>query len=208
MYPAHILRHIQINIYEYFQAMQISGGAIPEPPEFQSLHGNLGRGSFQSSPDWLPLPPSLTVARASTLPTPTAEASVATRTTRASTAASTISGLTVPSGTAGACTAEGRTVGTHVPNTARDAEFDALQLRPQMRDLLRLHPPPRNDSGDEFCVSWWGRGGCYSNCNRASTHRPFANANERGRLLAHAHAWGQSPRVPNNPYASTHLTLH
>ena len=35
--------------------------------------------------------------------------------------------------------------GTYVMNTARNAEFDKLQLRPQMRDLLRAHPTPAND---------------------------------------------------------------
>ena len=69
-------------------------------------------------------------------------------------------------------------------NTVRDAEFSALQLRPGMRVLLQANPPPRNNSGHEFCVSWWGRGGCYSNCSRVATHRPFANPDERTRLHA------------------------
>jgi hypothetical protein len=73
-----------------------------------------------------------------TLPTPMGAASVATRLTRASTAASSVSGLTDPS--ASGARTEARTVGTYVANAARDAEFDALQLRPQMRDLMRLHP--------------------------------------------------------------------
>ena len=144
------------------------------------------------------LPPSVTVAPSATLPTATGtasvlatrsmRASVATRSTRASTVLSSgVSGLsTAPSAAAGRTDA--RTVGTYVANTARDAEFDALQLRPQMRDLLRLHPPPRNNRGDKFCVSWWGRGGCYSNCSRIATHRPFANSEERARLMAHVRA--------------------
>jgi hypothetical protein len=47
---------------------------------------------------------------------------------------------------------------------------------------------PARDAGQEFCISWWGRGGWYSNCGRAATHRPFANPSERTRLLAHVRA--------------------
>lgn len=72
-------------------------------------------------------------------------------------------------------------------NPARDAEFEGLQLRPGMRQLLQANPPrPQNDRNVEFCVSWWGCGGCYySNCNRVAAHCAFANVDERARLLAH-----------------------
>lgn len=50
VYPAHIVRHVQIMVYEYLQALQVVGGDLPEPPDFRGLHQNLGRGSFQSSP--------------------------------------------------------------------------------------------------------------------------------------------------------------
>jgi hypothetical protein len=191
VYPAHVVRHVQINVYEYMQALQVSGAPeAPELPNFQALHRSLQRGSFHISSEWLPLPASVTVVPGPMGLAPAGAASVATRSTRASTA-STTSGLTTNTGGGQTAPTRGGTnasQGAYVPNTTRDAEFDALQLRPQMRDLLRAHPPPANDAGHEFCVSWWGRGGCYTNCGRAATHRPFANNGERTRLLEHVRA--------------------
>ncbi|KAI2507850.1 hypothetical protein MHU86_6630 [Fragilaria crotonensis] len=193
VYASHVLRHVQINVFEYLQALQVSGGVgadmdAPEPPSFHELLRDLQRGCFHMSSSWLPLPAAVT-ADASTAFRGEAN-TVGTRTTRASTAASTTSGLTASTGGGRASSgASGATApqGTYVANPARDPEFDTLQLRPQMRDLLRAHPPPANDAGNAFCVSWWGRGGCYTNCGRASTHRPFANPGN-ARLLAHAAA--------------------
>lgn len=189
VYPAHVLRHVQINVYEYLQALQV-GGSTDDPPElpnFQELHRDLQRGCFHMSASWLPLPAALTTGPSVATAPGGGASSAGTRTTRASTVATATSSLTTATGGTGARPGSGAatTQGTYVANTARDSEFDTLQLRPQMRDLLRAHPPPANDAGNEFCVSWWGRGGCYTNCGRASTHRPFASAAERTRLLAH-----------------------
>lgn len=189
IYPAHVVRNVQIHIYEYLQALQVGGageGASPATlPSFQELLRDMQRGSFHMSPSWLPLPASVTVDP-TMAPNAGGPHTVVTRTTRASTA-STTSGLTSVTGGGGGLP-PATTQSTYVANTARDAEFDALQLRPQMRELLRAHPPPANDAGNEFCVSWWGRGGCYTNCGRAATHRPFANNAERTRLLSHVRA--------------------
>ncbi|KAI2509948.1 hypothetical protein MHU86_4513 [Fragilaria crotonensis] len=188
VYPAHVLRHVQINAYEYLQALQVGSiggtgeaGDTPELPSFRDLLRDLQRGSFHMSPSWLPLPMTVTVE-----PTPPASGgtgSINTRTTRASTAASAASSLTSTTsggrGSGSGGTAVASTQGTYVANPARDTEFDTLQLRPQMRDLLRAHPPLANDAGNEFCVSWWGRGGCYTNCGRAATHRPIGRGHQR-----------------------------
>lgn len=193
VYPAHVLRHVQINVYEYLQALQVghmgATGVAPEAPElpvFRDLLRDLQRGSFHMSSSWLPLPATVTV-EPTLPPTSGGSGSINTRTTRASAAASTTSGptSTTNGGRSGGGGSAAATQGTYVANPARDAEFDTLQLRPQMRDLLRAHPPPANDAGNEFCVSWWGRGGCYSNCGRGATHLPFASSAERARLLAH-----------------------
>ena len=195
VYPAHVLRHVQVNVCEYLQALQQVGNGgteletAPELPTFKELLRDLQRGAFHMSSSWLPLPPSVTV-EPSAVHTG-AGTSVGTRTTRASTAASTTSSITAATGgsrTTGGGASTSTTQGAFVTNPARDAEFDALTLRPQMRDLLRAHPRPTNDAGNEFCVSWWGRAGCYTNCGRAATHRPFANPGERTRLLAHVRA--------------------
>lgn len=208
VYAAHVVQHVQINVYEYLQELQAVGGEIPPAPTFQELHRGMQRGSFHMSAEWLPLPSSVTVEPQLGTISPLGAASVNTRSTRAS-AASTVSGLTAPTtgGRTGGIAAGGASTaqGSYVPNPARDTEFDALQLRPQMRELLRANPPPRNDANNEFCVSWWGRGGCYSNCSRAATHRPFANATERGRLLAHvqAHLVQPTPAAASAAAAST-----
>jgi hypothetical protein len=179
-------------VYEYLQALQVGGDkGTPDVPTFQELLRDLQRGCFHNSSSWLPLPASITVD-----PSALVAGSVstgATRTTRASTVAPTaVSGLTTTTGggraSGGGNNASTSTQGTYIANPARDPEFDALQLRPGMRDLLRAHPPPANDAGNELCVSWWGRGGCYNNCGRAATHRSFANAAERARLLTHVKA--------------------
>ena len=201
IYQAHVLlRHVQVNVYEYLQALQVGGEGdavvVPELPTFKELLRDLQRGSFHMSSSWLPLPASLTV-EPSDMPT-AVSASAATRSTRSSTAASTVSALTTATsgGRTSASAGNATSQGAFVANPARDAEFDALQLRGQMRDLLRAHPPPANDAGNEFCVSWWGRGGCYSNCGRAATHRPFANPAERTRLLTHVRAHLVAPAAP------------
>jgi hypothetical protein len=206
VYAAHVVRHVQINVYEYLQALQVVGGDFPAAPTFHELHRGMQRGSFHMSAEWLPLPASVTVDPLPATVTPLGTTSVNTRSTRASTA-STMSGLTAP--TANGRTSSNNTVGgasnaqgSYTPNPARDSEFDSLQLRPQMRELLRANPPPRNDANNEFCVSWWGRGGCYSNCSRAATHRPFANATERGRLLAHVRAHLVQPTPAAAPAAA------
>ena len=189
LYPAHVIRHVQINVYEYLQAMRVNDGTTEvDLPKFQGLHQTLQRGSFHLSSDWLPLPSALTVGPSSAMMAPVGTASLATRSTRGSTASVTSNLTTSTAGGRTSTSGAGTNSGTYVLNPARDPELEALHLRPQMRELLRAHPPPPNDAGQEFCVSWWHRGGCYSNCGRASTHRPFANATERTRLLAHVRA--------------------
>lgn len=47
VYPAHIVRHVQINAYEYLQALQTSGGGVyPLLPSFAELHKCLQRDPF------------------------------------------------------------------------------------------------------------------------------------------------------------------
>lgn len=195
VYPAHVVQHVQINVYKYLQALQVSDGTTGVAlPSFQGLHQSLQRGSFHMSSDWLPLPSSVTVEPSAATLVLAASVSVATRSTCASTS-SAASNLTSPTGgrTGGTTTQQG----TYVPNPARDSELESLQLRPQMRELLRTHLPPPNDAGHEFCVSWWHRGGCYTNCRRSGTHRPFANTSERTHLLAHMRAHlSASPAAP------------
>ncbi|KAI2512410.1 adenylate kinase [Fragilaria crotonensis] len=58
---------------------------------------------------------------------------------------------------------------------------------------MQEHRPPSNDAGNEFCVAWWTKGGCFPNCGRRLTHRAFASAAERTRLLAYVREHLQAP---------------
>lgn len=72
IYPAHVVRNVQIHVYEYLQALQIGGvrdgdGTIALP-SFHELLRDYQRGSFHMSPSWLPrLPASVTMDPAVTL---------------------------------------------------------------------------------------------------------------------------------------------
>ena len=87
VFPAHVVRHVQINVYEYMQNLQVRDEAeMVELPSFQGLHQSLRRGSFHMSSEWLPLPASVTVDPMTGALAPAGAASIATRTTRAFTA--------------------------------------------------------------------------------------------------------------------------
>ena len=89
------------------------------------------------------------------------------------------SALTVTSGArSGATPAQTR----HV-NVTADGDFTDITLRGGLDPLLNANRPPRNDAGHEFCVGWWCKGGCYTQCGRRASHVPFVNAVERMRLL-------------------------
>ena len=69
----------------------------------------------------------------------------------------------------------------YAPDTAFS---NSIVVRPGgTRPLMRERRPPANDAGTEFCVAWWLRDGCFTNCGRSRTHVPFASAGERTRLL-------------------------
>lgn len=147
------------------------------------------------------LPPAITVEPTSmAITTTTRVATIAARTARATAATNAsvvldMTGTTASTNsTRGGRSAAVTSTGTYVINPARDAKFEGIRLRPGMRQLLQANPPPHNDANAEFCVSWWGRGGCYSNFGRAATHRPFSNAAEREqRLLAHVRTHFMAP---------------
>lgn len=203
MYPAHILRYVQVNVQEYFQSVQLGGAVMgyaedpPPVPQFHEMLMSLQRGSFHMSNAWLPMPPAYITA-----PANQSRGGGGARGGSTSGGASTVSGLTAPSSNSGMGPRTGggeATQQTFVANPTQDPDFANLQLRPQMRELLRANPPPVNDAGSEFCVSWWGRGGCFSNCGRRATHRDFANPGERTRLLTHVRQHLLSPPATAGP---------
>jgi hypothetical protein len=180
-YPARILRYVQVQGEEYFQAIAAATAgfqAVDAVPNFTPLLLHLQHGTFQHSSEWYPIPAAYLdqVAHTSagggtvtnTPPTVSSGLGGASR--------STISSVTGPP------SASVRS-NDRLSNPTVDAEFTALTLKPRIRDLLRLHQPPTNGAGHPMCVSWWCKGGCYPNCSRRLAHVPFTNAQERGKLL-------------------------
>jgi hypothetical protein len=187
-YPARILRTVQVLTYEYMQSITaaVAGFEVVDAaPDFSSLLTDLQRGTYQTSSAWIALPSEYLEA----LPLPLQLLQVvrgpATRGTEPSTAAS-VAAASVVSGLTTVAPASTRAATqSRVVNAAPDAAFQALNLRPRLGDLLRVHRPPHNDAGSEFCVSWWCKGACYSGCSRQRSHVPFASSAERDRLLQH-----------------------
>lgn len=193
-YPTRVLRHIQVRAIEYFQRIASANAgfeAVDSAPTFDELLEDLGRGNFPTTRCWLPLPPSYTSLFSSpptggstvvTFPsTAVPTSSVATRSgiSTAGTNASAVSSVT------GGTAPSARPPQQREANPTPDQQFLSLQLRPRLGELLRLHRPPTNPAGQEYCVSWWAKGGCNTQCSRRATHCPFASQVERGRLLAH-----------------------
>lgn len=196
-YHARIVRAVQVCTHEYMQmvAHNIADGVIGvEVPNFTVMLQELKRGTFHNSTNWVdipeayldPVPPqrSMTGSNAG-------GGSGSTTITYASTRTGVSSLSTPPSGETPTVT---RTSVTRVENPAGDAEFANIPLRAGgTRNILREHRPPSNDAGQEFCVAWWTKGGCFPNCGRRATHTPFASAGERSRLLAYVRERLQAP---------------
>ena len=177
-YYARILRVVQLSVNDYMQKVAVNtveGLLGVDMPDFTGMLQDLKRGTFHHSNNWVAIPEEYL----DPLPTrgPSTQSSTGSVVaSAASTHTTGMSTLTQESTT--------RASVTRIENTQSDSEFTTLTLRPGgTRNILREHPPPRNDAGHEFCVAWWTRGGCFPNCGRRSTHQPFASAGERTRLL-------------------------
>ncbi|KAI2511659.1 hypothetical protein MHU86_2725 [Fragilaria crotonensis] len=202
-YFARIVRAVQLGVHEYLQGVAtnlVDSVAGIERPSFTALLQDLRRGTFHQSTNWIPLPPEY-LGHSSTTPH-TVSTSGGSRNRSAATggAASGSGGTTV--GTAMSSltpeTPPQRESVARIENPAPDNEFAALTLRTGgTRTILRANRPPANDAGNEFCVAWWTRSGCYPNCGRRNTHQPLASTAERARLMTYVRQYlvvpSQSP---------------
>ena len=183
MYYARIVRAVQVCSHEYLYQVATQGvddATSIAVPTFDAMLQELTRGTFPNSTNWIDIPSEYLEPGTATRAPGAFVRPASTHTTAASTrsAQSNMSSLT------------GSTTGanTRITNPAPDTALAAMVLRPgSSRPILRAHPPPNNDAGREMCVAWWTRSACYPNCGRAATHRPFASAGERTRLLAYIH---------------------
>jgi hypothetical protein len=192
-YPTRILRHVQVRTSEYFQRIASANAgfdAVDNAPSFDEMLEDLGHGNFPTARCWLPLPPEY--ASMFTPPTTSSGATLSTAHTTVptsvarTTAGASASGISSVSGDGTANTP--RPVQQREANPNPDPGFLDLQLRPRLGELLRLHRPPTNAAGQEYCVSWWAKGACNTQCSRRATHGPFASPAERNKLLNHVKA--------------------
>lgn len=191
-YHARILRAIQVCTHEYMQmvAQNVADGITGvEVPNFTAMIQELKRGTFQNSTNWVEIPDAYLEPM---VPPRTALPPASSISGGATTATSDTTRTGVSSLTAG--TQPARTSVTRIDNPAGDAELASITLRPGgTRNILREHRPPVNDAGNEFCVAWWTRGGCFPTCGRRATHVPFASAAERTRLVTYVREHLQAP---------------
>jgi hypothetical protein len=192
LYFARVLRAVQVQVQEYLHQVAINVGVGivgVELPSFSGLIQELKRGTFHQSTNWMEIPEvhlaPLTASSAYARSTATSSAPGGSVTTN-STARSGVSTLTPADTTA--------SPNLRVENPNRDNEFTSIRIRPGgARNILRAHPPPANDAGNEFCVAWWTRGACFPNCGRRNTHVAFASPGERSRLLTYVREHIQAP---------------
>ncbi|KAI2494662.1 adenylate kinase [Fragilaria crotonensis] len=184
-YHARILRAIQVSVHEYMQQVAsnvVDGIAGIDLPNFNVLIQELKRGTFHNSTNWVDIPDQYLDAHPSQSGGAPTNAGSSGGASTTATQASTRTGVS----TLTADTHARPSSVARVENTAGDPEFAGITLRPGgTRNILREHRPPTNDAGNEFCVAWWTKGGCFPNCGRRATHVPFASASERTRLLAY-----------------------
>ena len=184
-YFARIIRAVQVNVHEYMQGVAINlvdSVVGIELPTFTSLVQDLKRGTFHHSSNWIAVP-SAYLDAAVTTARPTSSSATPGSVPTTVSPASTRTGLSSVTADTGLTTAASV---ARIANPARDAEFEAIPLRAGgTLQIMRDNRPPANDAGNELCVAWWTRGGCFPNCGRRATHQPFTSAAERTRLMTY-----------------------
>ena len=182
VFHACILRAIQVQVHDYLHAVSVNvadNHTGVDKPEFRAMVADLKHGTFPNSSNWVPIPmeyrePARAGGGGSSASR--APSAVLIRGSSVSSARTGVSSLTADSNP--------RVPMTPIDNTVNDTDFRSIAVRPGgTRPILRDNPPPHNDAGREFCVSWWVRGSCYPNCKRREAHVPFASPVERTRLL-------------------------
>jgi hypothetical protein len=189
--PVHVLRSVQLICYNWFTMRRSQ--LTPPQPDFSAILQNIVLNTYV-----LPsLPPALyrlayPRQQHSNLPSlvSTSSASGSSDTGSSGTGApsdsSTVSGLTTPilvGSTTGQIT---RPCGSHIANLNPDARL--LQLVDpgvRVKDLMSNDPPPTLDKGNQICLSYLLRQGCWYTCRRANTHGQTLNDNEHARLVTH-----------------------
>jgi hypothetical protein len=185
--PVHILRSIQLNCFDWFDAKRTR--VPPDTPNFTGIWKRIGLNVYT-----LPqLPPSLyfMVYPCSTLTRPPPTDKSATNLSVTGTEdASTISGVSAITDATGLTGATGlqsklalSRAGEMIVNENPDSHL--LSLVPynrKLKDIIGNTQPPSTDSGNVLCLSYHVKGGCFSNCRRKNTPGITLSMAEKGWL--------------------------
>jgi hypothetical protein len=179
----YILRAIQVHVHDYLHAVSVNvadNHTSIDKPEFRGMVADLKHGTFPNSSNWVPIPVEYREPVRAGGGGPSgwrAPSAVPTRGSLVSLWRTGVLSLTANS--------TPRAPMTTIDNPVNDDDFRIIAVRPGgTRLILRDIPPPHNDTGREFFVSWWVRGLCYPNCRRREAHVPFASPGEqRTRLV-------------------------
>jgi len=193
--PVHILRNIQLIVFDWFQA-KLDGETPPTPP-FQDILTRISL-SLYSNPT---LPGALYQL---VCPRPTTHLAPQPTPTMYHDASSVASGLSTlspsvfvptptvhtgpgsinstPSLIMTTTTTSGRS-GTYSKNPQVDRTLQGL-LPPGVKilELLGSDPVPTGDDNNPICLAWHIRGGCFSNCRRRQNHEKALSAAEKQKL--------------------------
>jgi hypothetical protein len=210
--PAHLLRSIQLHCYNWFY--QRRARLRPATPDFTTTLHNIVLNTFVlphlppvlyklAYPKVSPgsATPSLAGSSVSQDSTPSSSVSGASNASSAASITSAISGLTMPT------MGDGRQRGSHFANVNPDNRL--VQLVPpgiKLRDLMGSDHPPALDNGQQMCLSFLLRGGCWSTCRRATSHTHSLNDNERNRLIAYLQTQRQKLQPAPTPGAGASPT--
>jgi hypothetical protein len=72
---------------------------------------------------------------------------------------------------------------TLIVNEHSDPQLMALiPFNKKLKDIIGTTQPPLTDTGDQICLSYHAKGGCYPNCRRRQNHNHVLNAAEKEQL--------------------------
>jgi len=202
--PAHILRSIHLKCFMWFSQRKMR--QRPADPDFASLLDALITDTYV-----IPhLPPALYKLAYAKATTPTQDTqSVISNTpslgsttngSSSSGASTVISGLTTPT-----VITSGTTKGTYLVNLTPDRDIQNLvDYGTKLTTLVNQAPPPSMDSGQQMCLSYFVRGGCWTTCKRSSTHARQLTPTEKQRLMTYLRE--QMQKIRGNTSVATATT--
>jgi len=97
------------------------------------------------------------------------------------------------------------TKGTYLVNLNPDRDIQNLvDYGTKLTTLVNQAPPPTMDSGQQMCLSYFVRGGCWTTCKRSSTHARQLTPTEKQRLMTYLRE--QMQKIRGNTSVATATT--